>query len=52
MGLRLDEELIEALDAWRERQRVAPSRTSVIETALWEWLERNQEEGEDGEEKR
>lgn len=36
----LDPKLLERLDVWLERQEFPPSKTTVIETALREFLEK------------
>ena len=38
--LRLEPELLDALDRWREGQRVPPERHATIVLALTEFLER------------
>jgi hypothetical protein len=40
LGLRIDEVLLEKLDRWRMQQPVPPPRTSVVEKAVEEFLDR------------
>lgn len=48
LGLRLEEALLKRLDTWRERQPVPPARTSVVEKALEEFLNRHEKGESDG----
>lgn len=45
LGLRVEEGLLARLDAWREQQPVPPARTSVVEKALEEFLDRYEKGG-------
>ena len=40
LSLRIPQSMIDALDKWCAQQRVPPDRTSVIEAAIREFLER------------
>jgi metal-responsive CopG/Arc/MetJ family transcriptional regulator len=48
LGLRIDEGLLEKLDRWRAQQPVPPARTSVVEKALEEFLDRHLKGEADG----
>ena len=41
LNIYIDADLLDRLDAWLRKQRVQPSRTSAVETALQEFIERN-----------
>jgi len=42
VSLALDPDLLERLDKWRQKQDLVPSKTSVLEAALREFLERRE----------
>lgn len=45
VGLALDPELLERLEAWRMSQDVPPSKTACLEAAIREFLEKRTTKG-------
>ena len=43
VGLRLDEDLLERLGEWIEKQPIRTTRTAVIEAAIEAWLDAKEE---------
>lgn len=43
MHIVIDAALMKELEEWIKRQKFPPSRTAVVEAALWDFLERNKD---------
>ena len=41
IDIRVEPQLVERIDAWRDRQRVRPSRSAAVVRAIEEFLERD-----------
>ena len=44
IDIRVEPQVVERIDAWRDRQRVPPSRSAAIVYMLEEFLEHNRED--------